>query len=66
MKIFNEESHKGYFLKVAFQYPEKLQKLHNDLPFLSERMKIQKGEKLVTSLYDQTEYVIDVTNLKQA
>ena len=41
----NEESDKGYFLEVDIQYPEKLH--HNDLPFLPERMKIEKVEKLI-------------------
>ena len=34
--------------------------------FLPERMKIENVQKLVTSLHDQTEYVIDIGNLKQA
>ena len=29
-------------------------------------MKIEKVEKIVTNLYDKTEYVIDIRNLKQA
>ena len=29
-------------------------------------MKIEKVERLVTNLYDKTEYVIHITNLKQA
>ena len=40
--------------------------LHNDLPFLPERKKIKKIEKLVTNLYDKSEYVIHIRNLKQA
>ena len=39
-KSYNEESDVGFFLKVDVQYPEKLYDLHNDLPFLPERMKI--------------------------
>ena len=34
--------------------------------FLPERMKIEKVEKLVTNLYDKTEYVLHIRNLKQA
>ena len=36
---YNEESYEGYFLEVDVQYLEKLHDLHNDLPFLAERMK---------------------------
>ena len=47
IKTYNEERDEGYFLKVDVQYLEKLYELHNDLPFLPERMKIEKEEKLV-------------------
>ena len=33
------------------QHLEKLHELHNDLPFLPERMKIGKVEKLVANLH---------------
>ena len=52
IKNYNEESDEGYFLKIYVQYPEKLHELHNDLPFLPERKKIKKVEKVVTNLYD--------------
>ena len=64
MKNYNEESDEGYFLEVDVQYPKKLPKLHNDLSFLPERMKIEKVEKLVSNLHDKTEYVIHIRNLK--
>ena len=35
--FIKEESDKGYFLKVDVQYIEKLQKLHNDLPFFTRK-----------------------------
>ena len=60
---FNEQSHEGYFLEVDVQYLEKLHELHNDLPFLLKRMKIEKVEKVI---HDETEYVIHTRNLKQA
>ena len=66
IKKYNEESDEGYFLGVDVQYPEKLRELHNDLPFLPERMKIEKVEKLVTNLHDKAEYIIHIRNLKQA
>ena len=42
VKSYNDESEEGYFLDVDVQYPENLHNLYNDLPFLSERMKIEK------------------------
>ena len=66
IKKYNEESNKGYFLEVDVQYREKLHELHNELPFLPERIKIEKVEKLVTNLHDKTEYVIHIRNLKKA
>ena len=63
---YNEESDEGYFLEVDVQYLEKLHELHNDLPFLPERMKIEKVEKLVANLHDKTEYVMHIRNLKQS
>ena len=60
------ESDRGYFYEVDVQYPENLFKLHNDLPFLSERMKIEKFKKLVAILLDKEEYVIHIRNLRQA
>ena len=65
IKSYNEESDEGYFLEVDVQYPEKLHETHNDLPFLLERMKIEKVEKLVTNLHDKTEHVVHMRNLKQ-
>ena len=65
IKNCNEESDEGNFLKVDVQYLDKLYELHNDLPFLPERMKIEKVEKLVANLHDKTEYVIHIRSLKQ-
>ena len=45
IKNYNEESDEWYFLEVNVQYPKKFHELHNDLPFLSEKMKIEKVKK---------------------
>ena len=66
LKNYDEGSDEGYFLKADVQHLEKLHELHNDLPFLPERMKIENIEKLVANLHDKTEYVIHIRNLKQA
>ena len=36
------------------------------LPFLLERMKFEKFEKLVTNLHYKTEFLIHIKNLKHA
>ena len=54
IKSCNEESDEEYFPEVDFQYSEKLHEVHNYLPFLPERIKVEKVEKPVTSLYDKT------------
>ena len=66
IKNYNEHSVEGYFLEVDVQYLEKLHEIYKDLPFLPERMKIKKVEKLVANLHDKTEYVIHIRNLKQS
>ena len=60
IKNYNEESDEEYFLKIDVQYLEKLHKLHNDLLFLPEKMKIEKVEKLIANLHDKTEYIIHI------
>ena len=62
IKSYSGESNEGYFLKVDVQNPERIYKIHNNLPFLPEGMKIEKVEKLVTNL---CEYVIHIRNLQQ-
>ena len=66
LKIYNEDSDLGHFTEVDVQYPENLHKLYNNLPFLPERINIEKIEKLSAKLYDKEEYVIHIRNLKQA
>ena len=61
----------GYFLKVDIDYSKKLFNriafnLHKDLPFLPERKKVNKGEKLIYSIEDKEKYVIHIKVLKQA
>ena len=66
IKKYNERSDEGYFVEVNVQYFEKLHEPDNDLPFLPERMKIEKVKNVVAKLHDQNEYVIHIRNLKQS
>ena len=40
--------------------------LRGDLPFLPEKMKINKHDKLVCMLYNKKRYVAHIRNIKQA
>ena len=66
IKNYDENSDKGYILEVDVKYPKDLHGLHEDLPFLPERMKIGKSKKLVCHLYDKKNYVVHIRSLKQA
>ena len=56
----------GYILEVDIDYPKELHRGHNELPFLPERMKIGKVEKLVPNLSKKKKYVIHIRALDQA
>ena len=66
IKNYYEEKYKEYFLEVDVKYLENVHDLHDDLPFLPERIKIEKVEKLVANSHDKTEYVIHIKYLKEA
>ena len=40
--------------------------MHSDLPFLPERMEINKCKKLVCNIYDKRKYVAHINSLNQA
>ena len=56
----------GYFLEVDIDYLKELFNLHKDLPFLPERKKVNKCEKLICSIEDKEKYVVHIRALKQA
>ena len=66
IKNYNGNDNKGYILEVDVKYPKRLHELHNDLPFLPERMKIDKCKKFVCNLSNKKNYVTHVNLLKQA
>ena len=66
IRNYDENSDKGYFLEVDVDYPKKLFDLHKDLPFLPERKKVNKVEKLICNIEGKEKYVIYIKVLKQA
>ena len=56
----------GLIFEVDVKYPKKLHDLHSDLPFLSERMEIDKCKKLIFNLYDKKKYIVHIKSLKEA
>ena len=66
IRNYNENSGIGYFLEVDIDYSKKIFNLHKYLPFLPERKKLNKLEKLVCSIEDKEKYVIHIRVLKQA
>ena len=66
IKNYNENDNKGYILEVDVKYPKRLHELHSDLPFLSERMEVNKCKKLVCNLFNKKKYVVHINALKQA
>ena len=66
IKNYDKDSNVGYFIEADIEYPKELHTLHSDLPFLPERMKVNKCNKLVYNLYDKKDYVDHIRSLKQA
>ena len=66
IKNYNENSDIRYFLEVGVEYAKKLFCSHKDLPSLPERKKLEKVEKLVSSIEDKEKYVIHIRALKKA
>ena len=65
IKNYDENGNIGYFLEVDIDYLKELFNLHKDLPFLPERKKVNKVEKLICSMEDKEKYVIHIGVLKQ-
>ena len=53
-------------MEVGAEYPKELHKNHNELPFLTERMKIGRVERLVPNLKDKKGHVKHIKELDQA
>ena len=57
IKDYDENSNKGYLLEVIIKYQKKKINLLSNLPFLPERIKIKKCNKLVCNNHDKENYV---------
>ena len=66
IKNFDENDIKAYILEVDVKYPKRLHELHSDLPFLSERMEVNKCKKLICNLFNKKKHVVHINALKQA
>ena len=63
--MFAAEKNHGYLLEVDVSYPKELHDLHNDIPFICTKMKVNGVEKLIPNLYYKRKYIIHVRALKQ-
>ena len=66
IKNYDEKSDIGYLFYANITYSKELCELHKDLPFLPDRMKVNKVNKLVAGVYDKINYLIHIYALKQA
>ena len=66
IKKYDENNDKAYIFEVDDKYPKRLHGLHSDLPFLSERMEVNKYKKLVCNLFHKNKNVAHINTLKQA
>ena len=63
---FAAEKDYGCLLEVDVSYPKELHDLHNDLPFMCTKMKINGVEILIPSLYYKRKFITHIRALKQA
>ena len=66
VKKFAAEKDHGYLLEVDVSYPKKLHDLHNDIPFMCTKMKVNGVEELIPNLCYKRKYIIHIRALKQA
>ena len=57
---------RGYLLEVDVKNRKDLNKNHNEMPFLVEKMKIKRVEKLVPNLKRKKRHVVHIKALDQA
>ena len=65
IKQCDENSDIGYIFEVDVEYPKHIYMVHKDLPFLPEKMKLNKSTKFVCNVQDKKNYVVHIVALKQ-
>ena len=60
-----KDTNQGFIFEVDLEYPSLLWKSHNDYPLATERIKIDKVDKLICSFLPKKHYVLNYKNLKQ-
>ena len=65
VKSHDEEGDAGYLLVADVECPIKIRMSHSDLPFLPNRMKVNKVKKLVCNVTDKENYSIHIVALKK-
>ena len=66
VEMFAAEKNYGYLLEVDVPYPKELHDLHNDIPFMCTKMKVNGVEKLIPNLYYKRKYIMHIRALRQA
>ena len=65
IKKYDKDSNTVYLLEVDVDYPKALFNTHKDFPFLPERKKIEKVEKLICRIEDKEKCVIHIQALSK-
>lgn len=60
------ESDTNFLVQCDFDYPTELHDHHSDFPFLIERRKLGKVEKLVASVHNKQDYIANLKIVQQA
>ena len=66
IKNYNGNIDTGYLLVIDVTYPKDLYEKHKCLPFLPEKIKIDKSTKLSCNFKDKNDYPIHICALKHA
>ena len=53
IRTYDEDSDVGYMIEAIVECPKELHTLHSDLPFLPERMEVNKCKKPICNLCDK-------------